>query len=746
MNLKNSKIKLSVLALMGLLLAVLGFVADKGNPAQVANASAPIANAPVGGSTAAGNVNDSSAPLTTFSDPAILSIAGEYDNYPGIAASPINGSITAAWSSSPRFPTSSASIICTASNAVFGALTTENCVAGEDNANVKNQFGPGPIAHDNLGRKHFLYWLWPNRGTLCSYYAMVDAAGSLLRQEQIPGSCDGVPRKLLAIAVDSSNTVHIALGKDNIGSSLLYYERLDSGTWTVVGESIPTIGANLGDVSIAVTTLGTVMVAYKDLGISNSGYDIYTATRNAAFNWTIDDISAACCSYCPNVSKAYLPVLYATLDGGIRAAWADGRCGSSDTDIYYREWNPGTGWTGTPIVRVVYNSGTSYYPSIAVDATGVSHIVWGDTTSSPVGYYRVFYSKGSGTTFTPVEIPFQNWSGNAWQRDTAVDYGAGAVHVAFSSIKYDRYKDNFYSYTVTAPPPPTATPTPQCGGQQGLDFQDVCLGDTFYTSIHDIYLAGIMNGYPCGGPGEPCGSQNLPYFRPGAYSTRGQMSKIVVLAASLPINPPDTADFADVPVGSTFYDYVEAAFAAGVINGYPCGGLGEPCGPGNLPYFRPAANITRGQLTKMVSLAFNFNEGVSGQTFEDVPPGSVFYTYTERLSTRGIVGGYPCGGPGEPCDPQNRPYFRPANNVTRGQTTKFVDLSRQQLTPGPTNTPGTPVATITPTPSDTPTGTLTPPVTPTDTVTPNGTDTDTPTPAITPTETPTVPLGSRTAG
>jgi hypothetical protein len=219
------------------------------------------------------------------------------------------------------------------------------------------------------------------------------------------------------------------------------------------------------------------------------------------------------------------------------------------------------------------------------------------------------------------------------------------------------------------------------------------------------------------------------------------MSKIVVLAASLPINPPATADFADVPVGSTFYDYVEAAFAAGVINGYPCGGPGEPCDPQNRPYFRPAASITRGQLTKMVSLAFNFTEAVSGQTFEDVPPGSVFYTYTERLSTRGIVGGYPCGGPGEPCDPQNRPYFRPANNVTRGQTTKFIDLSRQQLTPGPTNTPGTPVATTTPTPSDTPTGTLTPEITPTDTVTPNGTDTDTPTPAVIPTETPTVPLG-----
>ncbi|MGA7733020.1 MAG: hypothetical protein WCD37_17310, partial [Chloroflexia bacterium] len=39
---------------------------------------------------------------------------------------------------------------------------------------------------------------------------------------------------------------------------------------------------------------------------------------------------------------------------------------------------------------------------------------------------------------------------------------------------------------------------------------------------------GIMQGYPCGGPGEPCVDPNfLPYFRPGASATRGQASKIV---------------------------------------------------------------------------------------------------------------------------------------------------------------------------------------------------------------------------
>ena len=36
-----------------------------------------------------------------------------------------------------------------------------------------------------------------------------------------------------------------------------------------------------------------------------------------------------------------------------------------------------------------------------------------------------------------------------------------------------------------------------------------------------------MSGYPCGGVGEPCGPNNLPYFRPNNYASRGQTSKIV---------------------------------------------------------------------------------------------------------------------------------------------------------------------------------------------------------------------------
>ena len=67
-----------------------------------------------------------------------------------------------------------------------------------------------------------------------------------------------------------------------------------------------------------------------------------------------------------------------------------------------------------------------------------------------------------------------------------------------------------------------------------------------------------------------------------------------------------------------------------------------------------------------------------GQCFADVLPGSPFYEYTNNLYQQDIISGYPCGGAGEPCDGQNRPYYRQGSSVTRAQMTKFVDLARKQ--------------------------------------------------------------------
>jgi hypothetical protein len=130
--------------------------------------------------------------------------------------------------------------------------------------------------------------------------------------------------------------------------------------------------------------------------------------------------------------------------------------------------------------------------------------------------------------------------------------------------------------------------------------------------------------------------------------------------------------YEDVAPGSTFYNFVQRLASREFINGYPCGGVGEPCDAGNLPYFRPADNATRGQTAKIVSNTAGFNEPGGVQMFEDVAPGATFYDFIQRLASRTIINGYPCGGVGEPCGTGNLPYFRPINTVARGQTAKIV--------------------------------------------------------------------------
>jgi hypothetical protein len=61
----------------------------------------------------------------------------------------------------------------------------------------------------------------------------------------------------------------------------------------------------------------------------------------------------------------------------------------------------------------------------------------------------------------------------------------------------------------------------------GQTFEDVSTTDTFYLPVERLASRAVMGGYDCNGPGEPCGTDGLPYFRPGSNATRGQVAKIV---------------------------------------------------------------------------------------------------------------------------------------------------------------------------------------------------------------------------
>ncbi len=203
---------------------------------------------------------------------------------------------------------------------------------------------------------------------------------------------------------------------------------------------------------------------------------------------------------------------------------------------------------------------------------------------------------------------------------------------------------------------PTSTPT-ACT----LTFTDVPIGSTFYPYVHCLACLGISNGYSDG------------TFKPGKNVTRAQLSKIVANSAGLSVIQ-TTRMFQDVPVGSTFYQYIGRLASRGYINGYFCGGPGEPCvPPANLPYFRPNNDATRGQISKIMSNAAGFNDTPSGQQqFQDVPVGSTYYAFIYRLASRQAMSGYQCGAsPAGPCvSATHLPYFLLNNNATRGQTSK----------------------------------------------------------------------------
>ena len=122
----------------------------------------------------------------------------------------------------------------------------------------------------------------------------------------------------------------------------------------------------------------------------------------------------------------------------------------------------------------------------------------------------------------------------------------------------------------------------------------------FFVFVETAAHAGIISGYACGGPGEPCDDQNRPYFRPYTYVTRGQLSKIVVTAASFTVVNPASPTFADVFPNTAFYTFVETAYRHQLISGYTCGGPGEPCDAQQPPLLPPGANATRGQIAKIV--------------------------------------------------------------------------------------------------------------------------------------------------
>ena len=196
---------------------------------------------------------------------------------------------------------------------------------------------------------------------------------------------------------------------------------------------------------------------------------------------------------------------------------------------------------------------------------------------------------------------------------------------------------NTRAATTTSTPANTSTATP-CA----VAFTDVHPTDYFYIPVQYLTCHGAISGY----------SDNT--FRPFNDTTRGQLTKIVVLAEGFTINTAGGPHFTDVQTSNPFYVFIETAYNMGLVSGYADG------------TFRWGANVTRAQLSKIIVVAEGWAINTSGGPhFNDVPASSAFYGYVETAYNRGIISGY------------SDLTFRPNNNATRGQIAKIVYAALQ---------------------------------------------------------------------
>jgi S-layer homology domain len=443
---------------------------------------------------------------------------------------------------------------------------------------------------------------------------------------------------LQAVSVHSLGDVW-AVGYYNSGSGYrTLIEHWNGTQWSITPS--PNIGTGENELlAVATVSANDVWAA----GYYNNG----TADRTLALRWNGSTWSTVTT---PNANGS-------TSDNRLRGVtvvsavdvWAVGYyhhmvLGEDQTLILH--WN-GSVWS----IVTSPNASPSYNLLYAVQKGSASNI-WA------VGEY---FDLNAGRSQTLVE----HWNGTAWSvvpspnSETLYNYLYGVAVVSASEVwavgvyyvgpttQDQRTLTELYN-------PCTGTATPTNGPRQ--------------TDTPSPSPTSTRTSLPTQTPGGPTATP-IPTNTPTATPTNTPPNTATSTPSATPTHC--AIQFADVPPGSTFYDYIMCLACRGLISGYACGGTGEPCNPAHDPYFRPNANVTRGQIAKFISNAAGYNDSipVSRQTFTDVPYHSTYWLYVERVYLHGIISGYTdplqCLRVGVPC-------FHPESNVKRGQAAKFV--------------------------------------------------------------------------
>ncbi len=238
-----------------------------------------------------------------------------------------------------------------------------------------------------------------------------------------------------AVAVDSLDNLHVVWADMTPGNFEIYYKKsTDGGANWSTSKNLSSNSGNSFSPAMAVDSSDRIHVAWSD-GTPGKSEIYYKKSTDKGNTW------AASQRLSWTAEASAQPAIAVAASGRIHVAWSDATPG--DSEIYYKKSSDG-GATWTTSKSLTANSGDSLSPALAVSALGNIHLVWSDKTP---GSGEVYYRKSAdqGATWTTAERLTWN-SGSSDVPDIAV-YGSDNIHVFWydftpgnSEIYYKRQK------------------------------------------------------------------------------------------------------------------------------------------------------------------------------------------------------------------------------------------------------------------------------------------------------------------
>jgi BNR repeat-like domain len=187
-----------------------------------------------------------------------------------------------------------------------------------------------------------------------------------------------------AIAVDSTNHIHIVCEDYITGNEDIYYTKSTNGgeTWSTL-KRLTWTSAQSTDAAVAIDSGDSIHLVWNDYMSASDDEIYYRKSTDGGSTWSAAKKITSTSGY------SSTPAL--TIDAGdtIHLVWSDNTPGN--WEIYYKKSTDG-GSTWSASQRLTWNSGNSQYPAVATDSGKTVDVVWQDQTP---GNWEIYYRKGS---------------------------------------------------------------------------------------------------------------------------------------------------------------------------------------------------------------------------------------------------------------------------------------------------------------------------------------------------------------